>query len=98
MGHLIGVRLAQIRLDQDLSRYVVCQRTGIYSKRITHIEQGRIVSRLDETVKLARVYGVDRSVVLEPLLGEGPELPRLIREALNYVDAQIPSTCALYGH
>src|SRR5665213_1473350 len=70
---LVGSRLAALRMDRGLPRYVVAQRTGIHAMRITKLEEGSSVARLDEIVKLARVYGADRALVLEDMLGQGPE-------------------------
>lgn len=49
--------LAQ-RLKHRLPRIAVVERTGIYWKRVRGIEEGSIVARLDELVKLASLFSV----------------------------------------
>ncbi len=68
-------RIVRLRLDARLSRLVVVQRTGINWKKLCALEEGVMLARLDDVVKLAIAYRVDASKLLSAALSGRWEAP-----------------------
>jgi predicted transcriptional regulator len=63
-----GRRIVALRMDARLSRRMVERRTGIDWKKIQRLEEGWAVASLVEVVRLADLYGVRRSSLIDGLV------------------------------
>lgn len=63
--HQLAERLAKARIEAGMSTRQVARQLGIRHASITENEKGRRTVPALEAVKLARIYGVSVSVLLE---------------------------------
>lgn len=61
-------RIVALRLEANISRRIVTQRTGIHWKKIRQMEEGWSVASLVDVVRLADLYGVSRSALVDDLV------------------------------
>lgn len=65
-----GRRIVALRMEARISRSVVERRTKIDWKKIQRLEEGWAVASLVEIARLADLYGVKRSALVDGIVGE----------------------------
>jgi hypothetical protein len=76
-----GRRILALRMEARISRAMVHKRTGIYWKRIRQLEEGWAVAALDEIVRVADLYGVKHSALVDGLIGEAKRGKKTLKSA-----------------
>ena len=71
LAESFGRLIVALRTEEKLARRIVCQQLEINGKRMKQLEEGTVIPRLDEVVKLAHLYEVSYASLLKETLQDG---------------------------